>query len=246
MIEKTILMNNFKLYRNVVIGNGSDSFPADVKLPKFDLEIDSSVNDGPAQLLQVSLNGSLPWVWKDCINNHWETIVLASSANHKTPYRFLIEPFLHMITLAQMQYQIDGTECLINDILENGFTINVVFKNKIKKWTYDNLVLNQLKTYLTLLTRDFINHPEYDILPFALYTQPKFGVLARPDDLEATKELKDDFYLQLQEAVDDDNNKYLYRASEVLSLIDLKVPADAFDKVRRRTAPIFEFVESEF
>src|SRR5262249_23095927 len=85
---------------------------------------------------------------------------------------------------------------------------------------------------------ELLDRTSFDLLPFVLLVKNKElrPAYTLTDEDPELIESRDRYSRRLQQALDEDELKEFraYRPMKLLEIVDAKVPADAFDKVRRR------------
>ncbi|MBU0734567.1 MAG: exodeoxyribonuclease V subunit gamma [Proteobacteria bacterium] len=167
----------------------------------------------------VEVHGQLPWVWKDH-GKEWHALVLTGSGKSpgKEPDKYILGPLLFWLG------------CLSTDSGRKrlggaGITFHVVYKEKVKTWTY-RFEQGTADVYLTRLVSDYLNRERLEWLPFDAVTSQSVKP-HRPKDNDVDEGDRETFYAQLREA-------YLEEKSFLVRLADPHIPEDAFDKVRDR------------
>jgi exodeoxyribonuclease V gamma subunit len=177
----------------------------------------------------VELHGQLPWVWQDDADA-WHALVLTGSAkNTREPDKYVLEPGLFYLI------------CLAGDescrwIESSGLTLHIVYREIAKEWTY-RFDRETAEAYLVELVSNVLNQSTAAWLPFATVTTRSIRPHKMPED-EVNDAIRMQFAAELEDAFAEEED-YLIRIAKPT------IPADAFDRVRRRFKMYFDHTRSE-
>jgi exodeoxyribonuclease V gamma subunit len=221
-----------QLLRAVSIGDPAEEIiPSDsgLALKRFDpLSLTVPTMNGASETVMqaVELHGQLPWVWQDA-GDAWHALVLTGSGkNPKEPDKYVLGPVLfYLICLA-------GDEsCRWID--SSGLTLHIVYREIVKEWTYSFDHATAV-AYLVELVANVLDRSRAAWLPFEIVTSRKRSIQPHKiQEDEVSDVIRMQFAADIQDAFSEQED-YLIR------LANPEIPADAFDRVRRRFKIFFE------
>ena len=176
---------------------------------------------------EVELHGQLPWMWQDA-DDAWHALVLTGTRKKpREPDKYVIGPVLFYLI------------CLTGDesgqwIEPSGITLHIVYREIVKEWTY-RFDRETAEAYLVELVSDVLNQSTAAWLPFETMTTCKIKPHKMPDD-EVGEDLRRQFAAEMEEAFAEEEDYLIRMAKPTL-------PADAFDRVRRRFKIFFDLIE---
>ncbi|MGD0091386.1 MAG: exodeoxyribonuclease V subunit gamma, partial [Planctomycetota bacterium] len=191
-------------------------------------------------LLLAAQNGQQLEIHSNCLllrelENGWcEIYAVAGSAakpRDKTPPKHVFEPLLFYLALRACKAQLQGSSALLG---EAGSKIMVLYKNGISEWVCPAWQSANAAAYLRCLAEDYLFASRIEFLPYdqvikwpELWEEPQSSP-AMPSDLAES----------LKDAVEDNLASGRSRASDLLSLVPIAVPADPLAVARRRLQPV--------
>jgi hypothetical protein len=105
-------------------------------------------------------------------------------------------------------------------------------------WSPADVSSVQARDYLAALAAEFLDPAGFDLLPIDILmgTKGLHRAFLQDGDGELSERDSQLYRADFQDAVDNDSEKSppLYRPMKLLSIVPAGVPADAFEKVRRR------------
>jgi len=178
----------------------------------------------------VELHGQLPWVWQDAADA-WHVLVLTGSGkNPREPDKYVLEPVLFYLM------------CLVGDesgrwIAASGITLHIVYRDIVKDWTY-RFDRQTAAAYLAELASNILNQSMTAWLPFDTATTRSIRPHKLPQD-EVSDVTRREFAAEMETAFAEEEEDYLIRIAKPT------IPADAFERVRRRFKIYFDGTEPE-
>jgi hypothetical protein len=175
----------------------------------------------------VELHGQLPWVWQDA-DDTWHVLVLTGAAkNPREPDKYVLGPVLFYLI------------CLVGDescrwIEPTGFTLHIGYREIVKEWTY-RFDRETAEAYLVELVSNVLNQSMTAWLPFEIVTSRPIRPHKMLED-EVNEGMRMQFAAEIKDAFSEEDD-YLIRIAKPT------IPADAFDRVRRRFKIYFPYQE---
>jgi hypothetical protein len=172
----------------------------------------------------VELHGQLPWMWQDA-DDDWHVLVLTGSGNKPgEPDKYVLGPILFYLI------------CLVGDescrwIESSGFTLHIVYREIVKEWTY-RFDREIAEAYLVELVSNVLNQSMAAWLPFETVTTRSIRPHKLPED-EVSDVMRVQFAAEIEDEFAEEKD-YLIRIAKPT------IPADAFDRVRRRFKIYFD------
>jgi exonuclease V gamma subunit len=211
------------------------------RFPALRLTLPTTTDDQAAR--NVQLIGTLPFVWRS--DDLVEMLTLTTAGIPTGPDELckpLLEPWLFSLALQAGNNQ--GPEGPSAEWLgDRTIRVHVAHAEGINTFTYPKYHVSRATStaYLEALTADFLRSTTFDLLPFEIVIGREFRqayVLADDDPELATS--RAGYADRLQRAIEQDQQKDgpNYQAMRLFELVQFRVPADAFDKVRRRLRPM--------
>jgi len=183
--------------------------------------------------LSVQLHGTLPFVWEregiftDCL------VIINGQVGKEPPWQVL-EPFLFYMASAA-----------IGKIVEKcAFTIHIAYQKGIKSYQYQGPSRGTAAAYLQSLSNDFLVTVSPDLLPWDVIIEKKTILESVLTHEEWSPSEKEKYYHDaLINAIDvrADAAWMTRRQPELLDLMAVTVPEDAYHKVIRRLTPMFDY-----
>lgn len=218
---------------------GDDALTGDGvrRYPAVQLQLESTGEAG-----ETWLRGGQALLWQDPRSQACETLVVteAGAPERNRPPRQVLGAFLfYLAALAGTEPGEDGRSSAAW-IGGAPFTIHLAHRHGISSWTYE-LDAERALAYLEQLTADFLQPDTFDLLPFEVLTFYTLRRFPQSDATEAAAGEQAEYADSLQSVIDDlgDAPWSRYRASPLAKLGEPRVPADAYEKVRRRFRPFF-------
>ncbi len=221
-----------KLYRAVSIGDPADE-PLSTDSPlapkRFDpLHLAVRYRDGAPEsgVRAVEIHGRLPWMWQ-AADDAWHVLVLTGSGRDpRKPDKYALGPVLFYLCslVGEESRQWLGS---------SGLTLHVVYREAVKEWTY-RFDYEIAATYLGQLLGHVLDPQIAAWLPFEVVTSTKRSIrphLMPAEDINGI--IRTQFADELKEAYSEEGD-YLVR------IADPPIPADAFDRARRRFKIFFD------
>jgi exodeoxyribonuclease V gamma subunit len=213
---------NSSFYRNVSFGSSVFNGEPDMVFPPVRC---TAVKNG--RPVAVELRGVFSFLWKNSRTGELETLVVTNGA--RPMVNSIIYPFLAYVI------SISGYDKNLQQFMESGsFTIHESYKNGITAYRYC-LAETACKEYLGRVLNDLFNESGFDMLPIQIIANNKRLVPAdwqeRPDD-----SIRSDYQRALARLINDDAEKTFpsFRPMSIIGMMDVRVPPDAYDKVRDR------------
>lgn len=183
--------------------------------------------------VSIDLRGSLPAVWKHPETGDCETMVITNSS--KPSILHLIYPILWYMASAT-QYN-----AALGDFIGTGpFTMHVSHQGGLSTYT-SRLTKAESRLYLNHLLNDFMNTTQIDLLPLSIISDKK---IIQPHMMKANpdKHEQNEYRQSLLQLIEDDSEKMnpAYRPMELLQLVNMEIPEDAYCKVRDRLGILFQ------
>ena len=227
------------IYRSVIIGDAANDYIPSAgrlcikhfKAPALKIKYTNAKDKKIC--CTVELHGQIPWMWRDK-DNKWHALVLTGSGQSpkKKPDKYILQPVLFYMCCLAGQESSDW-------IGNSGITFHVLYKENIKKWSY-NISKESSINYLKQLLADYFDQKKLHWLPFKPATSTKVRPYEIADD-EITENIRADFQIQFEEAIskyEDDLIKE--NKAALIKLAKPEIPLDAFDKARQRFKIFFE------
>jgi exodeoxyribonuclease V gamma subunit len=217
-----------------LIGQSSRPVKPRCRLPALQLEVGNLSSP-----CLVSLTGSHPLVWQNA--DAVDVLVLTNKKEDKVPSDHLsvhlLEPALLYLALRSNSKGSEGV--LRKWIGEREFRVHLLHKQGINSVTFhpDDYSPDEAGDYLSILASDLLDQTSYDLLPFELIMKKDLCQAFQTGANNSAGFEARDYARRLQEAFDEDqeNTDYkTYYPMRLLRLAEPRVPADAFQKVRRR------------
>ena len=200
--------------------------------------------------LSISLSGMIPWLWKNRQSGELETLIITNSRGGRNPTKHILESFLFLTSVLafnKISYLHPDFSSLKNPL---AFTLHTIFKDGMKSWRYEIPNQEWGKKYLQMVVGEFLFNPEFDFLPFEIFTNKKVALETKDGPVQPfstnTKlplELKSQYAKLLRESLEDENIVGSFRCMTLLEILDIEVPEDAFDKIQRRVGPVFQLLK---
>jgi len=215
------------LLSNVVFGASDTEDPCDWQRPALRLQI--PITDRGA--VEVDLSASLPFVWADRDSGvlcDALTITANTTVSSRDISHHVFPPFLFLMTAAAAGEIPEGSL----------FAIHVAHGKGIATFKYCAWAPADARQWLTQLIADYLGDGAMDLLPFGVL---KFKALIQPwADEDFSDDDTETYPAELTVALEKDQaaGHPKYRATDVHPVAAPTVPADAFEKVRRRLGPI--------
>jgi hypothetical protein len=219
-----------QLLRAVSIGDPVEepiSSDSRIGLKRFDplsLTVQTLNSASETVTRSVELHGQLPWVWQDAADA-WHALVLTGSAkNPREPDKYVLGPGLFYLI------------CLVGDescrwIKSSGLTLHIVYREIAKEWTY-RFDRETAEAYLVELVSNVLNQSTAAWLPFVTVTTRSIRPHTLSED-EVNDAIRMQFAAEIEDAFAEEED-YLIRIAKPT------IPADAFDRVRRRFKMYFD------
>lgn len=221
-----------RLVLNATIGESRIDAPSDIRFPPPSIDIVLPKNgENP---IPVEIHGSFPFLWLDENNRLTDALILTESRINDRFTKHLLPAFLFYTTAV-----------LINAASEKTpFSVYIFHKEGFDHCIYPGITRTDAKDYLTHLVIDYLTEGAYDLLPFDLIVgapelRIPFEAPVPPEDDDPVSDYPEKLRLAIEE--DRDTFSPEYRSSQLLDLIRPEVPADAYEKVKRRYRPVFNF-----
>ena len=223
-----------QLLRAVSIGDPVEepiSSDSRIGLKRFDplsLTVQTLNSASETVTRSVELHGQLPWVWQDDADA-WHALVLTGSAkNPREPDKYVLGPGLFYLI------------CLVGDescrwIKSSGLTLHIVYREIAKEWTY-RFDRETAEAYLVELVSNVLNQSTAAWLPFETVTTRSIRPHTLSED-EVNDAIRMQFAAEIEDAFAEEED-YLIRIAKPT------IPADAFDRVRRRFKMYFDHTDS--
>ena len=177
--------------------------------------------------LTIKITGSLEHIWGSPDNKSLETLVISTS--NKFSYKNIIPSFLFYIIL-----KLDKSGPLYDLMKDKNFIINVSHGKGVSKLTY-NFTNEECRNYFYPLVKEMITVKSFDFLPFQIVMENK---ILKPIDTKsnADQEEKNKYKDQLIGLINFELEKHItfLNQSDLLKLLPIKIPEDAYDKVFKR------------
>lgn len=221
-----------ELYRTVSIGDPADeilSTDSPLAKTRFDplhLMVRNRDDAPEGDVRSVEIHGRLPWVWK-AADDAWHVLVLTGSGKDpREPDRYALGPVLFYLCslVGEESRQWLGS---------SGLTLHVVYREAAKEWTY-RFDREIAANYLGRLLLNVLNPKIAAWLPFEVVTSTKRSIRPHKMPAEAVNEI-----IQAQ-FVDELKEAYSEEADYLIRIADPPIPADAFDRARRRFKIFFD------
>ena len=219
-----------QLFRAVSIGEpaeepiSSNSLPVRKRFDPLSLTVETLNRVSETVTRAVELHGQLPWVWQDA-DDTWHVLVLTGAAkNPREPDKYVLGPVLFYLI------------CLVGDescrwIEPSGLTLHIGYREIVKEWTY-RFDRETAKAYLVELVSNVLNQSMTAWLPFEIVTSRSIRPHKMPED-EVNEGMRMQFAAEIKDAFTEEDD-YLIRIAKPT------IPADAFDRVRRRFKIYFD------
>jgi exodeoxyribonuclease V gamma subunit len=212
----------------VLLGESLTPVGARLRLPALQLVLPGDQTSTPAE---ARLIGTLPLVWR--AGDTLDALVLTDSAevNDKALHRLMLEPLLFFLAL-----RAGGDE---TTRWLQSFELHIAHKEGIAGFAYgpEDITPDEARAYLTELVREFLDRANFDLLPFDLLVDKKElqkAYILGDNDPELGL-VRAQYSGTLQDAIElDAETERLYRPMRLLEMVEVVIPEDAFDKVRRR------------
>jgi hypothetical protein len=189
----------------------------------------------------VRIVGTFPLAWRSAAA--FDILVLSSfssGVSGKEVCKPLLEPFLFYLALKAGTETVDGLSSA-QWLGNRKFSIHIAAKEGITTFVYtaEDISQEDARGYLTTLVGDFLNRTSFEMLPADLIVREKALKLAYTvaDGAPEMEELRAGYHEQFADVFEQDQEKVDYathRAGELVRVMDLALPPDAFEKVRRR------------
>jgi exonuclease V gamma subunit len=212
----------------VLVGESISPVGAKRRFPAVEV----SLNDGNV----IRLVGSLPLLWRS--NDALDVLVITNQSriNADQLNKPLLEPVLLYLAI-KADRSVDALSARVW-AGERRLRVHIAHAQGVAQCEFpaDEVTAEEARAYLATLAHDFLDAGTFDLLPFDLIAAKEIlreGYVADDDALPSPKE----YCSLLEEAVDEDGEKdfhALYQKMKLLEIVNVKVPADALDKVRRR------------
>jgi len=236
------------LQRNVVIGETGSGARSDLQFPPLSLEAEVPGRAGEAaRRLTVNLHGEVPFLFERGRDGVPEILVLAPTAGRKDAL-----PTKHALPAFLFYQACLASSCLDGLFARQGARVSVLFRDGVFGWTYPPGSPERAAAYLRALVEEFLAPPAFDLLPLAIVKavkvragdDPERSPLSDAPDEPVSQELRALYAREVQDRLEADQEGLYpsFRVSGPGALARPRVPADAYDKVRRRLRPVFDFV----
>jgi hypothetical protein len=215
----------------ILLGESSRPVGARILLPALQITLPLAATPG-ALPAQARLVGSLSLVWRN--QERLDALIITDSKDvvENSLNRQLLEPLLFFLALRA------GSDSTWTHDL--AFHIHIAHKGGIASFLYnpEDATPEEARAYLAELTAEFLDRGDFDLLPFDLVVADKDlqEAYTLTDEAIALSGAREGYSTLLQEALeyDREGDRGVYRSMKLMEIVNAEIPADAFDKIRRR------------